>query len=97
MMEAFRREYERAQAELIRIREANPVKDADPAKAAKLAQDAELAEDAQKKAAATLEDVHRKAALQTKLAKNLYLPLCNLSTWPVDRDRPARRLLRQRL
>ncbi len=71
LMEAFRKEHDRARAELIRIREANPVKDADPAKAAKLAKDIDLAKDAERKAAATLEDVHRKVALQTKLAKNL--------------------------
>jgi hypothetical protein len=43
MMDAFRKEFEMARNELIRIREANPVED----------------------------DLHRKAVLQTKLAKNL--------------------------
>jgi hypothetical protein len=71
MMETFRKEQERAQAELIRIRKANPVKAADPAQAAELAKAAALAEAAQRQAAATLEDIHRKAARQTKLAKNL--------------------------
>ncbi len=70
MMEAFRKEYRKAMEEMGRIRN-TPPKDADLAKAAELAQAADLAEDAQRKAAATLEDVHRRAALQTKLAKNL--------------------------
>jgi ABC-type transport system involved in multi-copper enzyme maturation permease subunit len=63
MMEACRKEYAKAMEEMTRIRK-NPPKDTDLAKAAELAKEAE-------RKAAILEDVHRKAALQTKLAKNL--------------------------
>lgn len=68
IMEAFRKEQERAQAELMRIRREAQVEAEDPARAAELA---ELAKAAHRKAAATLEDLHRRAARQTMLAKSL--------------------------
>ena len=70
MMEAFRKEHRKAIEELMRIRNA-PLKDTELAKAAELEKQVNLAKDAQRQAAATIEDVHHRAALQTMLAKNL--------------------------